>query len=715
MMRLTLRTLLAYLDDVLDPADTKIIGQKIQESPMAQLLVSRIREVMRRRRLKAPEVFGPEMGIDPNIVSQYLDNSLPGERYADVERVLLASDEMLAETAACHQILTVVLGDPIEVSAANRERFYALGPVDASAQLNVPAELAASRRTPPEGMPVRNGAPPSRDGIIRSTDIHDERITTLPDYLKPAPWTQRMLPSAIVALLVIVCIALLFPGIKGAFQQANNEIQRKVDREKLLSNKDVEPNPAQGDADSMIAAAGSQDENSAAQKPSASTLAAKIPGDVDPSPPADEADSGVPKSPAESEAPANALAPAAPAAIAGPATPPVTPPAPVVDSPVNYASKDGVAVRYDTVQRQWFTVPHLSIVSPEDLIANLEPFDGILDFQKINIRSTLVGEAVVKVLAPREVGLPGFGIGRGRVLFQSTRQDETAPGPIAIAIGEDVWKLELKSGDAVCALDVTPRESSQYQKLNDYHWYQAMLYVVSGTAQWTNREGKSIEIGDHMALNIIPERAAIVRSNPMSVPSVPDWCETVKRKLIPLRRYQAVFEKSFEADRPIGETLKALVQSTKNAKIAELGTRALSATDNYSALVEVLAECPYEEARFAARDGLRQWLPMNPDHGKWLKEELELHYPAPDVDAVYRMLWGFSREDVKDSKATSWQFTNWMRSQRIEIRELSDYWVERLTGRKNDFRASAVPNQRESHVRKLEEMIERDNGLVRGQ
>ena len=78
-MRLTLRTLLAYLDDVLPAADTKLMGQKIQESPMAQLLVSRIREVMRRRRLKAPEVFGAEIGIDPNIVAQYLDNTLPPE------------------------------------------------------------------------------------------------------------------------------------------------------------------------------------------------------------------------------------------------------------------------------------------------------------------------------------------------------------------------------------------------------------------------------------------------------------------------------------------------------------------------------------------------------------------------------------------------------------------------------------------------------------
>ena len=50
-MRLTLRTLLAYLDDILEPAQAKEIGDKLNESSFASSLVSRIREVMRRRRL----------------------------------------------------------------------------------------------------------------------------------------------------------------------------------------------------------------------------------------------------------------------------------------------------------------------------------------------------------------------------------------------------------------------------------------------------------------------------------------------------------------------------------------------------------------------------------------------------------------------------------------------------------------------------------------
>ena len=119
-MRLTLRTLLAYLDDMLEPAETKLIGQKIQESAVAGKLVSLIRLVVRQRRLKAPSVSGPNIGIDPNVIAQYLDITLPPEEVVEVERVLLTSDELLAEVASCHQVLALSNGKTAEISEIGR-------------------------------------------------------------------------------------------------------------------------------------------------------------------------------------------------------------------------------------------------------------------------------------------------------------------------------------------------------------------------------------------------------------------------------------------------------------------------------------------------------------------------------------------------------------------------------------------------------------------
>ena len=53
-MRLTLRTLLAYLDDSLEPSQAKLIGQKVAESEQARELIEHIKSVTRRRRITTP-------------------------------------------------------------------------------------------------------------------------------------------------------------------------------------------------------------------------------------------------------------------------------------------------------------------------------------------------------------------------------------------------------------------------------------------------------------------------------------------------------------------------------------------------------------------------------------------------------------------------------------------------------------------------------------
>ncbi|MEM9703963.1 MAG: hypothetical protein AAF907_16105, partial [Planctomycetota bacterium] len=63
-MRLTLRTLLAYLDDQLTPAEAREIGAKLQESPAAKELAERAKDSMRRRRLGVPG--DPTAGGDAN-------------------------------------------------------------------------------------------------------------------------------------------------------------------------------------------------------------------------------------------------------------------------------------------------------------------------------------------------------------------------------------------------------------------------------------------------------------------------------------------------------------------------------------------------------------------------------------------------------------------------------------------------------------------------
>jgi hypothetical protein len=199
-MRLTLRTLLAYLDDTLEPSEAKLIGQKVAESDTAQELIARIREVTRRRRITAPTASGPGAKVDPNTVAEYLDNELSADQLAEVEQLALASDVHLAEIASCHQILTLVLGEPALVPPTAYKRMYGLV-------------------KPPESNPAR--LPPTRReedaGPHESRDVDETLRLGLPA-LKVGNWTNRLIlaggAAAVFLLLAFAIWQLLPPALR---------------------------------------------------------------------------------------------------------------------------------------------------------------------------------------------------------------------------------------------------------------------------------------------------------------------------------------------------------------------------------------------------------------------------------------------------------------------------------------------------------------------
>jgi cytoskeletal protein RodZ len=199
LVRLTLRTLLAYLDDTLEPLEIKTIGQKVSESETAQELITRIKQVTRRRRITTPPATGPN-SFDPNMVAEYLDNELPTEQVAELEKICLESDVHLAEVAACHQILTLVLGEPAVVPPTAKERMYAL----VQGREAIPFRKAATA----------NGsaaAPTTAD-----TDADEMFLLGLPFYRRGS-WLRWALPLVAVVLFTVIGVA-LWQSIRGVQQ-----------------------------------------------------------------------------------------------------------------------------------------------------------------------------------------------------------------------------------------------------------------------------------------------------------------------------------------------------------------------------------------------------------------------------------------------------------------------------------------------------------------
>ncbi len=217
-MRLTLRTLLAYMDEILEPGDREELAKKVESSEFAHDLIHRTKDTMRRLRLSAPQVVGTGMGLDPNTVAEYLDNMLPPDSVADFERICLESDVHLAEVASAHHVLTMVLGEPAEVDPAARQRMYAL-PTELDERKHHRVEPAHTYTAPAAAHDYSAVTPPPHvyppNSVARPTHTAGEAV---PDYLRASAWTRHgTLIAACAAVLLLAISWMIYTSMTGWF------------------------------------------------------------------------------------------------------------------------------------------------------------------------------------------------------------------------------------------------------------------------------------------------------------------------------------------------------------------------------------------------------------------------------------------------------------------------------------------------------------------
>jgi len=213
-MRLTLRTLLAWIDGVLAGEQRDEIGAKVEGSPVAPKLIDRIRDVVARPSLAAPRVDGRGLADDPNTIAEFLDNVLAPDRLEAFERVCIDSDIHLAEAAECHALLAELAREP-----------DAIGPLDRKLRRRLRERLAEFVTAPPKDKPHEEAAALVQ-AVREAMDRDDGRpiaggpaIQNLPNTTKqasPAAWLSAITAVVLlVALGVLLGWSLLGPGKRG--------------------------------------------------------------------------------------------------------------------------------------------------------------------------------------------------------------------------------------------------------------------------------------------------------------------------------------------------------------------------------------------------------------------------------------------------------------------------------------------------------------------
>lgn len=723
-MRLTLRTLIAYLDDELQPDQAKEIGQKLTESGYATALVERIKEVMRRRRLSAPELFGKGAGLDPNLVAEYLDSELTPAEVVDVEKICLDSDMHLAEVAACHQILTLVLGDPVEVRAETRSRMYGLGPVAMSDTVRANDFAGVSHDQQRHIPMIASALNPSHNGSAERE---------LPDYLKPQTSWRR---TGMVALVLLIGVAW--------FTSLLNDPT-------VTNRSRADSRPGAGSSPSEMPAAVTGDlpnEKSGAEKSAANLTDDQRIAQVDPAAsskprnvrvgsakelPDSEPGPAVPPTVEEPQdtkptrtKPAGTIpAPPQPAEPVNPPEPDAVPVKLMPPLKLSRVSKEGIVLRFENEVEDFLVLPRVVQLKVGDLLACPEPFraDFVIGDDLGSV--AMIGGTSARFLGPDETSSVGFDVQQGALLFEahglrsSADEADEKPQkpslPITLMLYGRKARLELASDNAVCGIEVHRREPNRFETEPDAPGFTAALHVAQGTVRFTGSSGKSVTLEGPAFLPITDGVVANERKSEIGRASqliLPDWLEPdAKRAASKIKRpYNAAFEKEFDAEQLLQLSLPAVVNNPRPA-ISELAVKCLALTDSYIPLVKALSQADHREARLAAIAGLRQWLPLDPRNRQLVKSELAKYFLPSDAEAVYRLLWGFDADDAK-TPATSRSLVGWLDSEQLAIRELAFFHVQRLTGLKHEYSPINPPGQRRAAVDRWYSHLEKKGGAL---
>ncbi|TWT57888.1 hypothetical protein KOR42_12550 [Thalassoglobus neptunius] len=698
-MRLTLRTVLAYLDDVLEPNQARELGEKISQSKEATELINKIQAAIRRRRIGAPELAGPGSGPDPNVVSEYLENVLPPDQVVEFERLCRQSDVHLAEVAACHKILTMVVGQPVEVSDSLRDRMYALGtsksefPHPAQAQ-NVQAMTSG----------IGNNHPKD----------HTEGI---PEYLRPKSRTTQIWTGLVIALMVGVWVFLV---------ASDQSIWEAPESPKIIASH-TPPVPSPEEADQN--APDSRKNNSAPgadstkpqadgpnRKPSENAPAQNggRPANVsaNPPPPPEEIASAntvpgpninVPVPPAPGDT-GNPVVPDTDDTPASETDPEPEPPTPVrlPEVLVTVQTDDGISVATSEKAPTW-QVRNQGELAVDETFAVPDPYSAEISIGE-DLTVDVMKHSRLQRLPRLEGEMAAVQIDRGRMIFERP-EVSIEPVTLGVVIDQQRWAVKFLEPGTRLAVEVDFPQPDGFPPPPVSPGAIGGLAVLSGKVQ--------LETDGHPASEVSEANAwlslATLR-NPQSElqgGAIPMVFLTEEQETPARRQLAKAFEREFGTNVFVSV---APVIHDRRAGVSEMAAKTMALIGHPLELVSAL-QSEHEETRIVAITELRKWLLSNPQNALQFREEANRYYKSEVDDALERMLWGYSQNDGK-SPEISQQLVGLLLDDELAIRELAFFHASKLSGRTYNYHAQLPLVERRAASSRWNEYLEREGSLI---
>ena len=721
-MRLTLRTLLAYLDGVLPSSESDALKAKIEDSPFAKGLVGRIQDVTKRAKLSAPKLNGVGLDGDPNSVAEYFDGHLPPEQIGEFERICLESDSHLAEAVSVHQILTFVnSGQGVAVADSLRKRILDL-PKEQRVG-SIPSDNGHKERSGHEEHAARQ--PEKTREAEKENDQREIAAILSKPADQPAPKRQTLWIAIAAMLLCALGASMFVPGIRDAISTALSSkssgpapMAGSRDDDDAPSEPNKSANPIDGAAsrstdggtssteeepsDSSIAS--SENEEGTVDK-AVSSEASKSVGDEPPPPTNNEEadDDGEPitEAPMLSEDSSPKLDIEQVPDLVGASKKRI---------PIDDNRSDGMEI----VGRMQSDAEVVAIIKGEvkDLQrlparATIRPGDSIFVppiFRptiglSLGAQLNLVGPATFRIDAPSEGEEARVRIEYGKFIVSNLRG---RPNKMRLLLGDREGELEFLDNESEAAIEITPYlppgadpESSDPIKV-------VSIYAASGSVGWREMGAESREVSESYALTMVTG-AETTLDGPFLKP---DWIDL--EKVVTLDRDASkLVERLLPLDKPLAIPLSELV-THRRIDFRSFAARTFTHLDQSQATLTNLGDPDQRAVLNSQLDSLRFQLALGGAHASSIKKQAEMILGDRGI-RVYRMLWGYDEKQLKDGRAA--ELVQGLDDTSLEVRLLSIENLRRITGSSQKYVAWATNERNRSHVQTWKRLLK--DGAIR--
>ena len=700
-MRLTLRTLLAYLDGILEPNDAEDIAKKVEESEYASGLVHRIRDVMRRLRLGAPTLTGKGPDLDPNTVAEYLDNTLSSSDVTDFEKVCLDSDVHLAEVASSHQILTLVLGEPAEIDPQSRERMYQLKDAQASA-------------TPPPITARPAGAAPTLDlgDADRDWSGRKPRLKpTVPEYLRDPHKKRRRWPVA-AAVALVVCLAVVVLMVLGQFER--DTLLGDALARLFTASEDVATRPEDAEPGSLTKGQETQQVSQADKSTGeptetsaedAATESGTAPSTAPVEEPGETATGDVVAEPgvetvvdvAGEGPPEKAVTEPSVEPEAVSENEPVVPMPPLPPEPLGRLVSSNQVLLKDDPASGWVRVAANQMLMPQRLLV-LPTYRAKLTLT-VGITLEILGDTQIELLASSPGELPGIRALYGRVVLAPLAE---ANAGLRVVFGDRSGVVTFSDAESVAALEVWRVHLLGTDPEAGPPHIVANLYSVAGGVAWDEAStGEAQEV-----LRLAPSQwvrfNAGWTSAPMAAEKLPAWI--VAEPLGPLdQRASAALAEGLRTDRLARLGLLELRLSRPQKEVKWLALRCLANIGQFRDMIAMLNDVDHKLNWPDYIAELRAAVARDPESAEAVHADLEKQYPR-QADELYRMLWGYSDEDLQAGEDE--ELVRALDDDLLAVRVLSYWNLKDLTGLGLFYKPEQTPAKRQQPMLRWRQRLE---------